>query len=224
MKNISVVITSCGRFDLLERTIFSFLKYNTYKNINQIIVIDDSGFVSPEESIKNIFSKCLLACEPQIIINTFNIGQVASIDKAYENVINEYIFHLEDDWEFYDYGFIEESLQILENYKEIMIVWLRNHNDTNRHPLENLNNYEFKLPKLNCGNWHGFTWNPGLRRLSDYNLIKPFYKNANSEEKASIFYMKNGFRSAISKKENGYVKHIGYNGRSTAFMKDTKKG
>ena len=224
MKNISVVITSCGRFDLLEKTIQTFLKYNTYEHINQFIIIDDSGNPDTKNSIENITSNCGFQFEPQIILNEKNIGQVSSIDKAYENVINDYIFHMEDDWEFYDYGFIEESLAILETYPEIMIVWLRNHNDTNGHRLEKLDNYDFKLPKLNCGNWHGFTWNPGLRRLSDYNLVKPFHKNANSEEKASVFYMKKGFRSAISKKELGYVKHIGNNERSTAFMRNTQKG
>jgi len=40
---VSLVITSCGRFDLLQTTFESFKQHNTYRNIRQLIVIDDSG-------------------------------------------------------------------------------------------------------------------------------------------------------------------------------------
>jgi hypothetical protein len=39
---VSVVLTSCGRLDLLEQTIDSFFSINTYP-ITQFILIDDSG-------------------------------------------------------------------------------------------------------------------------------------------------------------------------------------
>ena len=37
MKDVSLVVTSCGRFDLLERTLDSFFKYNTYP-IKEVII------------------------------------------------------------------------------------------------------------------------------------------------------------------------------------------
>ena len=41
MKDVSLVVTSCGRFDLLERTLDSFFKYNTYP-IKEVIITEDS--------------------------------------------------------------------------------------------------------------------------------------------------------------------------------------
>ena len=69
--------------------------------------------------------------------------------------------------------------------------------------------------------WHGFTWNPGLRRLEDYLAIALFSKNAPYEAKASVAYAQLGFRAAILR-ESGYVKHIGYH-QSTASVTGTKK-
>ena len=67
------------------------------------LVIDRSKFIP-----KN-YSKT-------IIYNETNIGQIKSIDKnIYSLVKTEFIFHCEDDWEFYSYGFIEKSINILSN-------------------------------------------------------------------------------------------------------------
>ena len=41
MKDVSLVITSCGRFDLLEKTLDSFFRYNTYP-IKKVIITEDS--------------------------------------------------------------------------------------------------------------------------------------------------------------------------------------
>ena len=41
MKDVSLVITSCGRFDLLKRTLDSFFEKNTYP-IKKIIITEDS--------------------------------------------------------------------------------------------------------------------------------------------------------------------------------------
>jgi hypothetical protein len=71
--------------------------------------------------------------------------------------------------------------------------------------------------------WHGFTFNPGLRRLADYKRIGSFSnqpvtvhvphrtptKGLQMELKASQFYFKLGFRSVILDK-TGFVKHIGW--------------
>ena len=108
MSNVSVVLTSCNRPNELKVTLESFFRFNTYA-INKIIIIDDSG-------IKNCIDDCLSFIpsnlEKKVIYNEENIGQISSIDKAYSLVDTKYIFHCEDDWEFYDYGFIEKSMDI----------------------------------------------------------------------------------------------------------------
>jgi len=41
MEDVTAVITSCGRFDLLEETLDSFFEFNTYP-IKKIIITEDS--------------------------------------------------------------------------------------------------------------------------------------------------------------------------------------
>ena len=50
---VSLVITSCGRFDLLEETLDSFFKYNTYP-IKKIIITEDS---TEGNKLKKLVSK-----------------------------------------------------------------------------------------------------------------------------------------------------------------------
>ena len=222
-KEITLVLTSCNRPNELTKTLYSFFKYNTYP-IKKIIIIDDSG-------IKNCIQNCLKEIpdniKQTIIYNETNIGQILSIDKAYSLVDSEYIFHCEDDWEFYEYGFIEKSLEILSTNDKIFTVWLREYQNfrvlNNGHPINSTilnNSYRVLIPFQERTNiWSGFTFNPGLRRLKDCKLLMPYsnYKNSPEcncggvEQALSNLYHKNGYISVITLNERGYVKHIGWN-------------
>jgi hypothetical protein len=216
MNDVTVVITSCGRVNLLRETINSFMTFNTY-TISKIILIDDSGNSGVHSEIKKLYPNFTL------IFNENRIGQIKSIDKAYSYVKTPYIFHLEDDWKFYKHSFIEDSLKILQSDKQIITVWLRELNDTNKHPyhkklhtITNVSYYEI-VSNWN-GGWSGFTFNPGLRRLSDYNLVCPYEKYIpgnkqyikyyTPELELSIHYNKLGYKAVIT--NDGYVKHIGW--------------
>ena len=74
---VTLVITSCGRLDLLEKTIISFFKFNTYP-IFECIIVEDSGTVTDLNFLKKYIS---VPCK--FLINEKNIGQILSIDKAY---------------------------------------------------------------------------------------------------------------------------------------------
>ena len=220
--NITVVITSCNRPIELYKTLESFFKYNTYL-INKIIIIDDSG-------ISNCINNCIELIpkniEKKIIYNEKNIGQIASIDIAYSFVDTEYIFHCEDDWEFYDYGFIEKSLEILQENDKFFCVWLRSYENfkitQNGHPISTtIYNNKYRLMGVfqeRTNIWSGFTFNPGLRRLKDCHLLMPYKQYIGSiecncggvEQALSNLYYKNGFLSAITLNEKGFVKHIGW--------------
>lgn len=210
MSEISVVFTSCGRFDLLEKTVKSFVRFNTH-HIKKYFVIDNSTNPQTENSLKHIFRDLE---NTTFIINETNIGQVASIDKAYSFVDTEYIFHCEDDWEFYDYGFIEESKKILEENSFIGNVNLRKRNDGTKgsfHPVEgpftSVSETVYYLYALDYFNiWHGFSWNPGLRRLKDYDQIKP-YKQYINEQGVNEKMKSLGFRAACLEKQ--YCVHLG---------------
>lgn len=214
---ITVVITSNGRPEKLKKTIDTFMEFNTYP-IHEYIIIEDSGDLDKQVEIDKIIDK--LDAEVTYVMHSHNLGQIQSIDEGYELVKTQYLFHLEDDWLFYRSGFMEKSLKILENNKEIMQVWFREAGDTNTHPVEpevyHSEGVDYRLMGLYAlgGSWHGFSWNPGLRRLADYKLVAPFSQyiqpgdfNALTECRIGQVYFENwGFRAAIL--TEGYVKHI----------------
>lgn len=201
-KKITFTLTACGRPDLLERTLDSFFKYNTYP-IEKYIISEDSTVIC----INNHLIEKYKEHNIEWVINNERLGQIVTIDNMYSKVDTEYIFHCEEDWLFSDSGFIEKSLEILEINEKILQVWLRSHDDTNGHPVDYFNE-EYDLVRMGFQNcWNGFSFNPGLRRLSDYNLLGN-YKSIGHESNLSIKYGELGFRVAILK--NKYVEHIGW--------------
>ncbi len=207
---ITAVFTSCGRFDLLQRTISSFLTHADLP-LHEIIVIDNSTLPNAESTIKSLTNRELV-----VIANAENIGQVSSIDNAYARVQTDYIFHCEDDWEFFDSGFLSLSKQLLEDRRNVINVNLRVRFDGEKgsmHPItamqtttNGVEHHEYEINYLNA--WHGFSWNPGLRRKADYDLIKP-YKLYGEESGVGKVYKELGYIAACLK--NPYCKHIGTN-------------
>lgn len=213
MKDISVVITSCGRVDKLKKTIDSFLQFNTYPNV-KFFLIDDSGDASAQAQIVDIMPN-----GTTFIMHNKNKGQVISVDEVYARVDTEFLFHLEEDWLFYRGDFIEKSLAVLESDSKILQVWLRDVNDTNQHPVEKkvyvIGGVACRYMSLGAlgNNWFGFTWNPGLRRLRDYKLVAPFMSYYMDGDFAALTecrigrrYYNLGFRAVILL--DGYIKHI----------------
>lgn len=206
-RKVTFVLTSCNRFDLLEPTISSFLKYNTYP-IAEYIIIEDSPNADKLNMVLNKFKDINFT----VLYNNPQLGQLPSIDKAYSMVKTDYIFHCEDDWLFYRSDFIEKSFSVLNDNDKIINVWIRELNDTNRHPVEpktyqSKDGVQYRLLTTGfLGVCHGFTFNPGLRRTKDYDLVKPFSKWT-GEGDISEVYHKHKFRGAILLE--GSVKHLG---------------
>lgn len=222
MNEITLVITSCNRPFLLKPTLESFVKYNTYP-IKECIIVEDSGLQGINDFAKDI----LINIPIKFIYNEINLGQLKSIDKAYKEVTTEYIFHCEEDWEFTDCGFIEASMNILKKDDKIFTVWLRNYNCTSGHPIVVEPHLEYNTMKRDFSyidkgktyTWYGITFNPGLRRKDVCMLLHPFSKikekfeseDTGGEYSINVQYGKMGYYSAITKKPEGYVKHIGWN-------------
>lgn len=218
MKDVTVVITSCNRHDLLLKTIRSFLWYNTYQGIKAIIVIEDGDKKLSEKNLLQLNESCEDFGIQFLFINTVDrVGQIEAADLAYSMVTTPYVFHCEDDWEFYDMGFIEESKAILEKQPKCLQVWLRDRKDTNGHPVRwSGGRIEFGMMMFAYkGMWHGFSFNPGLRRMAQYHEIGKFSNVAiwrqqkpwEAEAAIGLWYYKRGYWAAITPK--GYVKHIG---------------
>ncbi len=207
MKDVTFALTSCNRPDLLEYTIDSFLLYNTYP-IAKYIIIEDSCICGINDYLKSKYKHLNI----EWIDNEIKLGQIKSIDKMYSHIDTEYIFHCEEDWVFTANGFIEKSMVILDNQPNVLNVWLRDSTDTNGHPIDKIDYYcdDVKFNLMSKGYmdvWNGFTFNPGLRRLSDYKLIAS-YSNIGHEAHISVKYGSLGYRSAILGTK--YVEHIGW--------------
>lgn len=208
--DVTLVITSCGRFDLLKQTIESFDKYNSYP-IKEVVITEDSG----DKSIYSVIPQHWLPyCK--IILNNPKLGQIKSIDLAYSKVKTDYIFHCEDDWLFYRDKFIEDSFVILRSDENILQVWLRDlkedvmlhypfHYPSNFRELEGVC---FSTLESNDPKWRGFSFNPGLRRKSDYELFMPYNLAGDTEMTLSKKYAEIGKYTVILDKSA--VRHIGW--------------
>ncbi|MEI9805488.1 MAG: glycosyltransferase [Pseudolabrys sp.] len=176
-EQITLVLTSCGRLNLLQQTLQSFVKFNTYP-IAQAIIIEDSGKLDLRASLG-----MELPFPVKIIQNETNLGQIKSIDVAYAQVETPYIFHCEDDWEFFKPGFIEASLDILEQDPKVICVWLRAYDDTNDHPIERLAHGRYNYMALNYDRlWHGFTFNPRFAPHQRLHAAAPVFGTRSDRE------------------------------------------
>ena len=63
---VTMVITSCNRAELLEKTLESFVKYNTYP-IKETFIIDDSGIQGCNEKVLDKFNSLLNSVIPLLI-------------------------------------------------------------------------------------------------------------------------------------------------------------
>lgn len=205
MNDVTVILTSSGRWDLLRATLESFFKYNTYP-IKEFIISDDSGKELPEWRLQFTEVKWLDIAP--------NNNQIASLDMLWSFVETPYAFQMEDDWEFLRPGFIEASMSVLERKPDVLMVWLKSLEPENVSPIEwTTKGYGIFKRLPNLWSWHRF--NPSLKRKADYDLIAPFSKHTifnrekpwKAEADISQVYHKLGFTAAILPDE--YIRHIG---------------
>lgn len=229
-RDITICLTSCGRFDLLEKTISSLVTYWDGVPPAAFLIHEDSGNIPDSLAIElNRFLKRHWQIEAKWSVSN-RAGQVQAIDALYTQVQTPYIFHCEDDWEFYQSGFIADSRAVLEHDADIYTVWLRHPSDRNGHPVlagvrRTLNDVRFQDMATNYRKvWHGMTWNPGLRRLRDYMMAGHFSDfckwnpsdPCQSEQQFNEHYRKLGFKAVSLCR--GFVKHLG-DKRRTQFIK-----
>jgi hypothetical protein len=146
-----------------------------------------------------------------VIVNEHRLGQMAAIDRAYARVTTPYVFHCEDDWLFDRTGFIAESFAVLLGRPDVSLVGLRPRWELN--PLvrntarETLDGVDFFAldPGLHP-EYFSYSFNPGLRRMIDYQAIGPFAPLGH-EPDVSFAFKQAGFR--IANLEKPAVRHIG---------------
>ena len=213
----SLVIASCGRFDLLRRTVTSFLKFVDVQP-KQYILVEDSG----DESVREVLAPFNVPFE--ILINQPNTGQQSSIerlhaaiDRVYAQVKFSYIFHCEDDWEFFRTGFIQESFIVLNALPKASAIMLHGRSDPRglgNIPTAQIDGIRFCHPHpSNCYRFKMLVgyYHPGLRRIADYQKLYPLAK---IKSEAEVWYklLKLGFTAAHL--EIPACAHIGWEQRT----------
>jgi len=175
--NITAVFTSCDRHDLLKQTLDSFIRVQCGgSKPDACLIIEDGPTPMPEWFRENIHYYSSNLGKVEWISNDCRRGQIYSIDRAYAMVKTDYIFHCEDDWVFNQGHFMQDSKDLLVKYPQILQVSLRG--DTGWHQLIDQPPFEgckIAMPGWK-GGWGGISFNPGLRRLSDYKRIGSYGK------------------------------------------------
>jgi len=199
---LTIIVTSCDRFDLLVKTLDSFFALNNYPYV---------AFHIHNDSVKEI---------PDVLKHRYfdkNItwhsgvkrGLSASWDYLVSLVTTEYFFNIEDDWYFSgNPDFIEQSIFLLQYYDQ---VWIRDAKD-HKHPLKEINSTS-SLVVYN-GDWCGFTFNPSVRKASYWRSMFP--EGISGKDEIELSIQLKGKYNAVSL-NNSSIKHIGWNRHTQNF-------
>lgn len=175
---ISIALTSCGRWDLLRETLMSLNVHWDGPDCD-LHLYEDRDLSKPElvhlETIIETFAPRF-----RHRIQSGKVGQIIAIDRLYSAIDTPLIFHLEDDWTFFKSGFYAASKSVIDEVPNCSMVWIRNQNDRNGHPAvgsirrtKDRVQYQRISDSHGGGMWAGFSFNPGLRRKADYDRIFP---------------------------------------------------
>lgn len=206
MSDLTVVLTSCRRHDLLAKTLESFFATNDYP-IHEFIIIEDSDM----EGVREIAAR--FPDQPiRVIVNGVNIGQHRSVDKAYAEVKTPYILHLEDDWQFPVSGIVGRGVDVLKRNDDLLLVLLRTDSDMprafRRFPMVAGDSAARLILPTAHRTWYSFTFNPTVKRLADYQKLPGGYAAFASEVALSLYYKDQGAR--IAWLEGTKVQHLGF--------------
>jgi len=220
MNEVTLFITSCGRPHLLKRTLESFVKYNTYP-IKEVILCEDSGIQGIVD-----FAKDILPYPIVVYYNEVRIGQMKTIEKYTQLIATPYVFHLEDDYEFFDSGFIELSFEIMKTDSNISQVLLEDEQHTFTkidignplcYKLMTSPQHEYWVNNGD-GSLSCFSWRPSLKTIEAQKLRMP-YELWDDEYTIQLAVNKMGCYSVVTKNikdgRPGFCSHIGKNEHST---------
>jgi hypothetical protein len=200
-------VLSCNRLDVLDKTLQSF--YATRDYVTKMIILDDSAEPGVFETLVERYGKdCDVICFPR------NRSQWFAMDFMVSYCDSEYIFYLEDDWEFVQSGYLNKSKQILQKYREVGVV------DTSWRTFEfqGIDSYHkglvdgmfywkrpWKITDTHVA-WHSWVGSPNLRRRDDLIMlgrVEKWHNEWNIDRKFTAL----GFKGVYLNGE--YSRHLG---------------
>lgn len=180
---VTICVTSCGRLDLLEATLASFRRHN----------LGGSYILSEDLSDANVIAEAKKLYPEMIVLSGDDrLGLMGSIDRLYAAATTQYIFHLEDDWQFDGPVDWTAALALLDARDDVANVSVRAFDEIKdkyraRSTGAATGNAEFRVMHQNAHpEFFGWSTNPGLIKRSLYNDYAPFKRMLHDQMSARI--------------------------------------
>ena len=181
---ITTVLTSCGRWEFLTRSLDTFLVHH-----------EPGRFIVVEDSADRDFARRIALRYPtiEVVLNEPRLGQHGAIDKAYGMVTTPYIVHLEDDWVFTGAMDVEDAERVLEENPAVVSVCFsvfRRLKLRQRIFARTFVHGPHRYASLHRAHrdWHGFTYYPTLLHRTLWEEHGPYARFQN--ERAISRHMK----------------------------------
>lgn len=200
-------VLSCNRLDVLAKTLQSF--HDTQDYPTKMVIVDDSAEPGIfEKLVEEYGDYCDVICFPR------NRSQWWAMDFMVSYCDSEYIFYLEDDWEFVQSGYLNKSKAILKKYRDVGVV------DTSWRTFEfqGIDPYHkglvddmfywkkpWKITDTHLA-WHAWVGSPNLRRRDDLIMlgrVEKWHNEWNIDRKFTAL----GFKGVYLNGE--YSRHLG---------------
>jgi hypothetical protein len=189
---LTPVLTSCGRFDLLEETVASFLAHFAPE---RLVIAEDSLNAAGADDFARRFPVA------DMRVNASKLGQMRSIDALYATLATPYVLHLEDDWRF-DAGVdLGRVMSFMEARPDISVVCVGYRFDRRYRRTARKTEHagiEYLVWDLDAHPmWFSYSFNPSVGRVALWREIGPFARFG-TEEAISQFCKARGMRIAMA--------------------------
>jgi hypothetical protein len=181
---VTTVLTSCGRWDFLIRSLDTFLAHH-----------EPGRFILIEDSADPAFARRVAERYPmiEVVLNAPRLGQHAAVDRAYGMVKTPFIVHLEDDWVFTGAMDIDDAQHLLnENARVVSVCFsvFDNLKARQRVFARRFRHGAHEYASLHSAHraWHGYSFYPTLLRRRTWEEHGPYARFQN--ERAISQHMK----------------------------------
>ncbi len=200
--DITIAVTSCGRLDLLQGTLRSFMRFHSGF---ALVISEDSTDPAIIEQVRQLYPQARILSGPE------RLGLMGSIDRLYGAIETPYIFHLEDDWAFDGPVDFDLAKRVLDENPKVSVACVRVFAELKRkHQASSTpfgQNYPsvWRMDPLAHPLWYGYSSNPGLLRREFWAHYAPVKRYRHDEWSGIV--RQDGWHMAFL--TPGVARHIG---------------